>query len=291
MGNAVTNIISVDVEEYFHPSEVQRWVDKSQWEALPSRVERSTRRVLELMSRRGALGTFFILGWVAEHFPGLVREIAAAGHEIGCHGYAHRLVYEMTPEEFRRDTLLAVEAIASACGVRPSAYRAASSSITPQSFWALDILAECGFTHDSSVYPVRHDRYGIPGFRRYPSRTPVAGGSIVEVPIATVELAPGCVAPVGGGAYLRLFPYRYMAAGIRRLNMVERQPACVYLHPWELDAGQPRLARSLLARVRTYSSLDSMQAKVERLLTEFPFAPLGAVCSTVELCESRVESA
>jgi polysaccharide deacetylase family protein (PEP-CTERM system associated) len=249
----------------------------SQWEALPSWVEESTARVLEMLEGRGVKATFFVLGWLAERKPTLVRRIAEAGHEIGCHSHMHRLVYEMTRQEFRQDTRRAQRAIEDACGVSPCAYRAPSYSIVKRSWWALEELVDCGFTHDSSVYPVKHDRYGVPGFGRHAQLVMTGSGPITEVPAATVQLGDGKVTPVGGGAYLRLLPYRYTAAGLRRINEVERQPACVYMHPWELDAGQPRLAQGVIARLRTYCGLRGMAAKLERLLAEFRFTTLGEV--------------
>jgi len=273
----VRNVISVDVEEYFHPSEVQGFVGVDEWSVLPSLVEPQTRLVLDMFDRHSVVGTFFVLGWVARRHPGLVREIAARGHEIGCHSFAHRLVYDLTPAEFREDTIQAVDAIEDACGIRPCVYRAPSYSITKRSMWALEILAECGFTHDSSIYPILHDRYGIPGFSRHACTLETPSGSIVEVPIATARLSEGAVTPVGGGAYLRLLPYRYTAAGIRRMNDSEKQPACVYFHPWELDAQQPRLALGWMSRLRTYGGLSSMTGKLERLLSDFQFTTLTAI--------------
>jgi polysaccharide deacetylase family protein (PEP-CTERM system associated) len=271
------NTISVDVEEYFHPSEVQKSVHGDQWTSLPSLVEPQTRRVLEIFDRHGVKGTFFILGWVAQRQPALIREIAARGHEIACHSFWHRLVYDLKPAEFREDTRLAVRAIEDACGVTPRAYRAPSYSITRRSLWALEILAECGFTHDSSIYPIKHDRYGIPGFGRHAQTLSTPSGLIVEVPVATVRLSGRIIAPVGGGAYLRLLPYRYTAAGIRRINYRDQQPACMYFHPWELDPGQPRMASGRLSRLRTYGGLRSMTGKLERLLSDFEFTTLSAV--------------
>ncbi len=273
----IVNVLSVDVEDYFHPTEVQRVAGPGGWDSLPSRVESATERVLEMLEEAGVRATFFLLGWVAERRPALVRKIAAAGHEIGCHSYAHRLVYEMTPEEFRADTLRARRAIEDACGRSPRLYRAPSFSVTRRSLWALEALAECGFEYDSSIYPIRHDRYGIPGFERFPCRIETPSGIIVEVPVATVRLTRSRVAPVGGGAYLRLLPYRYTAAGIRRLNETERRPACVYFHPWEMDPEQPRLLGSAVSRWRTYGGLGSMERKLARLFGEFRFSAMTAV--------------
>ena len=270
------NVLTVDVEEYFHPSEVQPEFGAA-WQLQPSRIEEQTETILELLERRRLKATFFILGWVAEHRKRAVRRIHAAGHEIACHSYCHKLIYQMTPEEFRRDTERAVAAIEDACGATPTAYRAPSYSITRQSLWALDILVSCGFTHDSSIYPISHDRYGIPGFGRHAQILLTPSGPILEVPVATAILWNGMVTPVGGGAYLRLLPYCYLAAGIRSINRDERKPACVYFHPWEIDPGQPRLARGCIARLRTYTGLSGMRRKLERLLSEFQFATLGQV--------------
>jgi polysaccharide deacetylase family protein (PEP-CTERM system associated) len=271
------NVLSVDVEEYFHPAEVQAAVQFDQWPSLPSRVEHETERVLEMLARRQVSATFFVLGWVAEQHPGLVRRIAAAGHEVGCHSFAHRLVYDLSPAEFKRDTQRAIQAIEDACGVTPRVYRAPSYSVTRRSLWALEVLVECGFTHDSSIYPIHHDRYGIPGFGRHVQTLRTASGSIQEVPVATVQISANRVTPVGGGAYLRLLPYRYTAAGIRRINEQEQAPACIYLHPWELDPDQPRLASTWIARVRTYAGLRGMASKVDRLLRDFQFSTITAV--------------
>jgi polysaccharide deacetylase family protein (PEP-CTERM system associated) len=271
----MVNIFSVDLEDYFHPTEVGHPV--ANWACLAPRIELGTNLLLDLLAEHNTLATFFVLGWVADRHPQLVKRIAEAGHEIGCHSYHHGLVFRLTPNQFKEDTRRAMRAIEHVCGVSPKLYRAPSYSIVSKSFWALEILAELGFSHDSSIYPIWHDRYGVPGFRRHanPIRTP--SGSIMEVPIATVQLAAEQVTPVGGGAYLRLFPYRYTAAGIRRLNSVEQQPACVYIHPWELDPDQPRIAKGLISRLRTYAGLGSMGRKVKRLFEEFEFSTMGAV--------------
>ena len=276
---ALRNILSIDVEDYFHPSEVQRSVDRSRWETLPSRVCDSTAEVLGLLAEHNTRATFFILGWVAERSPALVRRIAEAGHELACHSHHHALVYELSPAEFKADTLRAAAAISDAAGIRPTAYRAPSYSIIRRSLWALEILVECGFTTDSSIYPIRHDRYGIPGHPRHPHILQTPSGPILEVPPATASLSATRIVPVGGGGYLRLLPYRYTAAGIRRINADEQAPACIYFHPWEIDTAQPRLASSRLARARTYLGLHGMQRKLSRLLRDFDFAPLSDVCS------------
>jgi len=270
------NILSIDVEDYYHPTEVQRHISPDSWKSYPSRVETTMHSLLEAMAEVRVKSTCFILGWLAERHPRLVRQIAAEGHEIACHSYAHKLVFEMTPKEFREDTKRAVAVIEDACGITPRLYRAPSCSITAKSEWALEILADCGFTHDSSIYPVSHDRYGMPGSQRGAHVVHTASGPIIEVPVATADLG-GVVTPVGGGAYLRLFPYRYTAAGIRRMNSREHMPACLYVHPWEFDLHQPRLVRGFVGSLRTYYGLNSMEGKFSRLIRDFHFAPLSQV--------------
>jgi polysaccharide deacetylase family protein (PEP-CTERM system associated) len=271
------NVLSVDLEEYFHPSEVQPFVNSNDWSVLPSRIEMQTMQILDLFAGHGVSATFFILGCIAERHPRLVRRIAEAGHEIGSHSYSHRLVYDLTPEEFRIDTLRSVQALSDAAGVSVRAYRAPSYSITRRSMWALEILADAGFTHDSSIVPISHDRYGIPGFSRHAQMISTPAGCICEVPVATVQFRRGRTAPVGGGAYLRLLPYRYTAAGLRKINTEEQQPACVYFHPWEIDPGQPQLAKGVIARMRTYTGIGSMMHKLDRLLTDFRFSTMMQV--------------
>jgi polysaccharide deacetylase family protein (PEP-CTERM system associated) len=275
MGNVV-NVLSVDVEDYFHPTEVA--APEREWTRLPHRVDAQTTRILDLFERHGVRATFFVLGWVAEKNPALVRRIADRGHEIGCHSHLHRLVYSLSIEEFRTDTLRAIRAIEDACGVRPTAYRAPSFSITGQSLWALQVLAELGFEHDSSIYPVEHDRYGFSGYGRHACTIDAGGSDIIEVPPATARVWSRNL-PVGGGGYLRIFPYRYVAAGIREINQADGRSACVYFHPWEIDVEQPRMISSRIGRLRTYTGLGGMYRKIERLLEDFRFAPMREVHS------------
>ena len=270
------NALSIDLEEYFHPSELGI-SDTGRWNTMPSRVERETYDVLDLLHRHSVSATFFVLGWVAERHPKLVLEIRRAGHEIGCHSHLHRLIYDLTPASFRDDTQRAVAAIGEACGVRPTAYRAPSYSIIERSFWALEVLVECGFTRDSSIYPIAHDRYGISGFNRFAHTIHTPAGAIYEIPMATTRLNRGRIAPVAGGGYLRLLPYRYTAAGLRRLNFEEGQPACCYFHPWEIDKNLPRLTRSPISSLRTNYGLSGMLGQLDRLLADFQFSTVGSV--------------
>jgi polysaccharide deacetylase family protein (PEP-CTERM system associated) len=272
----VINALSIDVEEYFHPTEVQdSFGGPDNWATLPSRLQQPMDNILDLLHRHNVKATFFILGWVAKHHPRLVAQVADAGHQIGCHSYAHRLVYDLTATQFREDTKRAIGAIEDACGQSPQVYRAPSYSITARSMWALEILVECGFTHDSSIYPISHDRYGIPNFGRNLQRLDTHFGPIYEIPVAAAQLFDRWVTPVGGGAYLRLLPYAYTAAGIRWMNQKESMPACIYFHPWEIDPQQPRLASGRVSRWRTHTGVKGMYGKLQRLLTDFQFSTIA----------------
>jgi polysaccharide deacetylase family protein (PEP-CTERM system associated) len=268
----ILNALSFDVEDYFHVANFASLVPFSSWDSHPSRVERSTEAILDLLSGRQARATFFVLGWVAERFPGLVRRIAAAGHEVGTHSHQHRLVYKLSKEAFREDLRRSIAVIEDAAGVKVLGHRAPSFSITRESLWALDVLAEEGLRYDSSVFPVRHHRYGIPDAPRSPYE-PVPG--LIEFPMSTVRIA-GANLPIGGGGYFRLYPYRWTRWGLARLNR-RGLPAMVYLHPWEFDPDQPRLQAPALARFRHYVNLAKTAERLERLLGEFRFASASDV--------------
>jgi polysaccharide deacetylase family protein (PEP-CTERM system associated) len=216
-------------------------------------------------------GTFFVLGWVAERHPQLVRDIAARGHEIACHGFSHRLVYEQSPEEFYEETLRSKNLLEDITGSAVLGYRAASYSIVRESLWALDILVELGFVYDSSIFPVHHDRYGIPDAERAPHRMSTPNGKfIVEWPLATATIL-GFRLPVAGGGYFRLLPYWLSRWGLASINRRELRPFIFYLHPWEIDPGQPRVAASSLSRFRHYTNLGKCEERLRRLLGEFRF--------------------
>jgi polysaccharide deacetylase family protein (PEP-CTERM system associated) len=257
----------VDVEDYYHVEAFARVIDRGTWPDYDSRVERNTRRILDLFDDHKVKGTFFILGWVAERYPNLVREITARGHEPACHSYWHRLIYKLTPDEFREDTRRAKDLIEQAGGERIYGYRAPSFSITGRSAWALDILAELGFTYDSSIFPVKHDVYGVPGAPRSPFRVETPFGPIIEFPMATFRFkASGPNMPVAGGGYLRMLPYWYTKAGINRAWR-EGLPVVSYIHPWEIDPDQPRLNAPFKSRLRHYSNLKKTEGRLRQLLT------------------------
>jgi polysaccharide deacetylase family protein (PEP-CTERM system associated) len=282
----ITNAMTVDVEDYFHVSNFDGVVTRDSWPHRESRVEASTDRLLAAFDAAGVTATFFVLAWVAERMPRLVTRIAAAGHELASHGYAHRLVYEQSPEAFRDDVRRAKHLIEDAGGRAVRGYRAPSFSITSRSLWAFDVLADEGYTYDSSVFPIRHDRYGIPGADRQPVTLTLSSGSLVEVPAATVRLA-GTNLPIGGGGYFRLLPYAWTAWGIDRVNRRERRPVVFYLHPWEVDPEQPRLPAPWLARVRHYGNLHRTEARLGRLLRRFRFGTMQQLIDTTPLGPPR----
>ena len=269
----VLNAMTVDVEDYFHVSAFDGVVPRSRWETLECRVERNTDRLLELFSETGIRATFFVLGWVAERYPGLVTRIAEHGHEVASHGFAHRLVYDLTPAAFRDDIRRSKALLEQASGAAVEGYRAPSYSVTPRSLWALDILIDEGFTYDASIFPIHHDRYGIPLSPRHPYWLNRASGSIIEAPASTVRWGV-LNFPVAGGGYFRILPYGWTRWGISRINRAERRPAIFYMHPWEIDPDQPRLSGGLLSRFRHYRNLDKTEERLRRLVADFRFAPM-----------------
>jgi polysaccharide deacetylase family protein (PEP-CTERM system associated) len=276
------NAFSVDVEDWFQVSDFEAVAPLESWSSFESRIERNTERVLQLLAEHQVHGTFFILTWNAERYPQLVRRIAAAGHEIGSHGYNHRLLYEQTPAEFRDDLMRSKGILEDLVGQGVWGYRAPSFSLTQASWWALDILLECGLRYDSSIFPIRDRLYGIPNARRFPFVIHTAGEqALVEFPMTTVR-ALDRNWPLGGGGYLRLLPYRYMRWGMQRVNR-EGEPTLVYIHPWELDPEQPRLHVTGRRGFSThYINLRGTEAKLCRLLRDFPFAPMRQVLGLVE---------
>jgi polysaccharide deacetylase family protein (PEP-CTERM system associated) len=268
---SVPNALTVDVEDYFHVAALASSIPRDSWTSCESRVVGNTQRLLSLFEQFDVKATFFVLGWVAERYPQLVRDIAARGHEIACHGFSHRLVYEQSPEEFYEETQRSKSLLEDITGTGILGYRAASYSVVRESLWALDILVELGFVYDSSIFPVHHDRYGIPDAKRAPHRmsTP-KGKSIVEWPLATASIF-GVRLPVAGGGYFRLLPYWLSHWGLASINRREQRPFIFYLHPWEIDPAQPRVSASWLSRFRHYTNLGKCEERLRRLLGEFRF--------------------
>jgi polysaccharide deacetylase family protein (PEP-CTERM system associated) len=269
-----THIMTVDVEDYFMVEAFSDSVSPETWSDWPSRVVDNTKRILDLFDTYNVKGTFFFVGWVAEKFPELVRNVHARKHELACHSYWHRTVYSLTPDEFRHDTRAAMRAIEDAAGVKVEGYRAPSWSITKDSLWALDILADEGFTYDSSIYPIRHDLYGVPGAHRFPYELRCKGGiRLREYPPATIRLL-GQNLPGAGGGYLRIFPLAYTDFVFREFEKEHGERVVVYFHPWELDPGQPRIRGKMKSRFRHYTNLAKMEGRVRHLLETHSFVPI-----------------
>lgn len=276
------NALTIDVEDYFQVAALAEAVDRKDWSSMEYRVEANTDRLLELFSQRGVKATFFTLGWVAERSPELIRRIQKAGHEIASHGYSHQLVYNQTPDVFRDETRKSKQLLEDITGEPITGYRAASYSITAQSRWALDILCEEGFTWDSSIFPVHHDRYGMPGTPHEPYRLEApGGGTLIEFPLSTCSLGSYRL-PIAGGGYFRLYPYWLSRWGLGKINRAG-QPFIFYLHPWEIDTGQPRLEVKALSRLRHYNNLNKCMGRLERLLGDFHFGSVSDVLSETKI--------
>lgn len=274
------NALTIDVEDYFHVTAFERQIKPDDWDTYPLRVEGNTLRILDMLDEFAFRATFFVLGWVAERLPGLVREIHRRGHEIACHGYGHQLVYRLTKQQFRDDVSKAKNILEDICGEPVYGYRAPSYSITKKTLWALDILLEEGFTYDSSIFPISHDIYGIPGGKRFPHEITTCSGKITEFPLSTYPVKIGCWQsrlPIAGGGYLRLFPVSLVKSAIHAINSNEHQPVIVYFHPWEIDPHQPRIRAGLKSRFRHYLNLERMEFKVRHLLKNLKFSTIKEV--------------
>ena len=272
----IYNTFSVDVEDYYMVSGFADVVRLDNWHTYESRVEKNTHRILDLMDEFRVTGTFFVLGWVAERCPALAREIQARGHEVASHGYSHRLVYDLTPEDFRADICLSKKILEDITGHSVIGFRAASYSIIQKSLWALDVLAEEGYRYDSSIFPIHHDRYGMPNAKRFPHVIESGSGKLVEFPPSTYSLM-GLNVPVCGGGYLRLLPLTAITSAIKNINGKEKKPAVIYIHPWEIDVDQPRLQGRLRSNIRHYLNLKSTMPKITALMKEFKFKPFSSL--------------
>lgn len=268
------NVLTIDVEDYYHVSAFESIVRYEAWEQYESRVAKNTYHILDVLELYQTKATFFILGWVAERCPALVREIDQRGHEVASHGYSHKRIYTQTPAQFRAETRRSKNLLEDIISQPILGYRAASYSITNKSLWALDILIEEGFLYDSSIFPIWHDLYGIPNAQRFSHVLKSKSGSINEHPLSTVRIG-GVNFPVGGGGYLRLFPYAFSKWAIKRLNEIEMQPSIVYLHPWELDPEQPRLNVKWRSRFRHYTNLYKTERLLKALLKDFSFGTMA----------------
>lgn len=260
------NALSIDVEDYFQVSALAPYIPRARWDSLPCRVERNIDVILELLADSGNRATFFTLGWIAERYPGVVRKIAAAGHELASHGYGHHRASDQTPETFLEDIRHAKAVLEDLSGHAVHGYRAPSFSVGHGNLWAFDSIREAGYRYSSSVYPVRHDHYGMPDAPRFPFE--VRPG-LVEIPVTTSRVLNRNL-PAGGGGYFRLLPYGMSRWLIRRVNRIDGRPAIFYFHPWELDPGQPRIREAdAKARFRHYINLDRTVPRLRRLLSDF----------------------
>jgi polysaccharide deacetylase family protein (PEP-CTERM system associated) len=282
------NALTVDVEDYFHVEAFAPYISRKDWNSFKPRVERNVQRILELFSKHSVRATFFVLGWVADKFPQLVRQIARYNHEIGCHGLNHWHIGNQSPTQFRADVRAAKELLTSQIQREVLCYRAPSFSITRSTLWALEILAEEGFQIDSSVFPVRHDLYGMPEAPRFPYWHNMSNGrQLFEFPPTTIRCGRfNC--GIGGGGYLRFAPYLVSRQALKHINERHRKPAMVYFHPWELDPNQPRIAAGFRSNLRHYTNLSTMERKVERLLQEFHFTTVTMACEQLDTYRSQV---
>jgi polysaccharide deacetylase family protein (PEP-CTERM system associated) len=281
MQSSTSHFFTVDVEEYFQVRALESAVSREDWLSRESRLERSIGELLESLSRHGATGTFFVLGWVARHRPEVVRAIAAAGHEIGSHGFWHQRVTDLDRDSFRVDVRTSKQALEDLIGVNVVGYRAPNFSIIPGWEWAFDVLLEEGYSYDSSLFPIRRRGYGYPDAPSAPHFIQRRAGRLAEFPLATTNILRYPV-PAAGGGYLRQFPLAIIRRAFREAS--ERgQPATFYIHPWEIDPGQPRLAVSALNRVRHYRGLSGALGRIEKLLQEFRFTSIASYLPRIEL--------
>ena len=264
------NGLSFDIEDWFQVENLKGVISCDEWDECELRVTQNTKKILGLLEKYQTKGTFFILGWVAEKCPSLVKQIDAEGHEVASHGYGHELIYKLTPEGFYNDLQRSMEILESITGKRVFGYRAPSFSVIPETEWAIDALKDAGFRYDSSIFPTSfHNRYGFNGVSRFPFEFP---NGIVEIPLSTYRLW-GTNFPLGGGAYFRVFPYFYFKALLKRLNN-KGKPITFYMHPWELDPDQPRMKVRFDYRLRHYTNLKKTGKRLEKLLSNFKFVPL-----------------
>lgn len=285
--NDIWNAMTVDVEDYFHVAALARDIPRSQWDQMEYRVEANTQRLLKLFSDHKIKATFFVLGWVAQRSSKLVREIQAEGHEIASHGMSHKLVFNQTPEEFAIETRDAKVLLEDIIGGPVNGYRASTYSITKRSLWALNTLCDLGFKYDSSIFPIAHDVYGIPDAAQEPSViTAPNGKQIVEFPMSTVKMF-GARIPVSGGGYFRLLPYLLTQAGLNKLNNKLQRPFVFYLHPWEIDTGQPRIKTKLLSRFRHYTNIDKCESRLIKLIEQFKFTSMADALNRLDLLPNR----
>jgi polysaccharide deacetylase family protein (PEP-CTERM system associated) len=272
----IRNAMTIDVEDYFHVSAFASHVPREAWDGMPCRVERNVDAILAMLDQHETHATYFMLGWVAERYPGLVRRIVEQGHELASHGYAHQRATDQSRKEFVEDITRAKALLEDISGAAVRGYRAPSFSIGHGNLWALECLSEAGYRYSSSVYPIRHDHYGMPGAPRF-AFYPEAGHGLLELPATTVKLLNYNL-PASGGGYFRLLPYEFSRWCLKRVNTIDRQPCVFYFHPWEIDPQQPRIRGiGAKARFRHYLNLDRTEARLRRLLADFSWDRIDRV--------------
>ncbi len=271
------NALTFDIEDYYQVEAFKDYIRYEEWSQYESRVVENTRKITKILDERHVKATFFILGWVAERFPDMVKSLTDNGHEIATHGYAHQMVYQQLPEVFEDDLTKSIALLEKISEEKVIGYRAPTYSIIEESFWAFDILIKHNLLYDSSIFPINHDRYGVPDSERFPHQIQGKNGrTILEFPLSTLRFWKWNF-PIAGGGYLRLFPYRILKLGIQWLNR-QQQPGIIYLHPWELDPEQPRIPNiPYTTRLRHYINLHSTATKLHRLIRDFEFAPIRDV--------------
>lgn len=271
------NAMTVDVEDYFQVSAFEGKIRRDEWDQRDCRVQQNTERILALFGEFGVNATFYMLGWVAERYPQLVKQIVDAGHELASHGYDHIRVVQQTPEQFRQDITRTKQLLEDISGQAVIGYRAASYSIGSGNLWALEELGDAGYQYSSSIYPIKHDLYGMPEAPRFPFR--LREGGILEIPVTTVVIGKRKF-PCGGGGYFRLYPYLFSRWAIRRVNNRDHQPGIFYFHPWEIDPEQPRIEGiSMKTRFRHYLNLNRMERRLRELLADFNWDRIDRVYS------------
>lgn len=277
----IQNALTVDVEDYYQVASFFENVTYSDWDNYESRVVQNTIRLLDMFDDADCLATFFILGWVAEKNPNLVKEISSRGHEVASHGFSHQLIYKQDRQVFFNESKKSKTLLEDLTGKRVNGYRAASYSITGNSLWALDILIELGFQYDSSIMPIHHDVYGVPGAKRVPHvlQSP-SGSELIEFPPTTLNL-PGVNLPISGGGYFRLYPYWFNRIALSWINSREKIPFIFYLHPWEIDPDQPRIETNLKSRFRHYNNIDKTEQRLYKLIRKFSFTRVDKVLTNL----------
>ncbi|MEZ5758732.1 MAG: DUF3473 domain-containing protein [Emcibacteraceae bacterium] len=274
--SAIINAMTVDVEDYFHVGAFENDISRDDWDNLPCRVDRNTRKTLELFDNYGVKATYFVLGWVCQRYPELIREIHNQGHEVASHSIGHHRVTDLSRKEFVEDITKSKKLLEDTIGAAVIGYRAPSFSIGERNIWALDCLKEAGYLYSSSIYPIRHDHYGMPNAPRFAFK-PINGSDFLEMPVTTFEVMNKKF-PCGGGGYFRLLPYGLSKMAMDRVNNRDQQACIFYFHPWEIDPDQPRQEQAgFKSRFRHYTNLEVMESKIEQLLLDFKWGRMDDI--------------